>query len=118
MPACRPAAISVLPGHDVGPALVAHPGVDAISVTGGVAAGRAIAASAGLKPVILELGGNSPNIVHLDADLDWAARALVAGGFSNTGQNCNSVQRIYAHSSVIDELLGAAARPHRRAGRR
>ena len=100
-----PAAISVLPGHEVGPALVSHPGVDAISVTGGVAAGRAIAASAGLKPVILELGGNSPNIVHIDADLDWAARALVAGGFSNTGQNCNSVQRIYAHSSVIDELL-------------
>ena len=100
-----PAAISVLPGPEVGPALVAHPDVDAISFTGGVAAGRTIMASAGLKPVILELGGNSPNIVHLDADLDWAARALVAGGFSNTGQSCNSVQRIYVHASVHDDLL-------------
>jgi acyl-CoA reductase-like NAD-dependent aldehyde dehydrogenase len=100
-----PAAISVLPGAGVGPALVEHPDVDGISFTGGVAAGRTIAASAGLKPVILELGGNSPNIVHADADLDWAARALVAGGFSNTGQSCNSVQRIYAHRSIHDELV-------------
>ena len=100
-----PAAISVLPGPDVGPALVADPGVDAVSFTGGVAAGRSIAANAGLKPVILELGGNSPNIVHSDADVDWAARALVAGGFSNTGQSCNSVQRIYAHAEIHDELL-------------
>lgn len=100
-----PAGISVLPGSEVGPALVEHPDVDAISFTGGTAAGRKIAANAGLKPVILELGGNSPNIVHLDADLEWAASALVAGGFSNTGQSCNSVQRIYAHGSVIDELV-------------
>lgn len=100
-----PNAISVLPGSGVGPALVQHPGVDAVSFTGGVPAGRNIAATAGLKPVILELGGNSPNIVHEDADLDWAARALVAGGFSNTGQSCNSVQRIYAHSAIHDELL-------------
>ena len=99
-----PAAVSVLPGSDIGPALVEHEGVDAISFTGGVAAGRRIAASAGLKPVILELGGNSPNIVHEDADVDWAARALVAGGFSNTGQNCNSVQRIYAHALICDQL--------------
>jgi acyl-CoA reductase-like NAD-dependent aldehyde dehydrogenase len=106
-----PAAISVLPGSDVGPQLVTHAGVDGISFTGGVEAGRRIAAAAGLKPVILELGGNSPNIVHSDADLDWATRALVAGGFSNTGQSCNSVQRIYAHASIHDALidrLGAA----------
>jgi acyl-CoA reductase-like NAD-dependent aldehyde dehydrogenase len=100
-----PAAISVLPGSGIGPALVAHPGVDAISFTGGVDAGRRIVADAGLKPVILELGGNSPNIVHADADLDWATRALVAGGFSNTGQSCNSVQRIYAHVSIHDDLV-------------
>ncbi|MGH2456422.1 MAG: aldehyde dehydrogenase family protein [Candidatus Limnocylindria bacterium] len=100
-----PAAISVLPGSGVGPALVRHAGVDGISFTGGVAAGTSIAAAAGLKPVILELGGNSPNIVHRDADLDWSARALVAGGFSNTGQSCNSVQRIYAHASILDDLV-------------
>lgn len=99
------AGISVLPGSSVGPALVSHPGVDAVSFTGGVAAGTAISANAGLKPVVLELGGNSPNVVHEDADLDWAVRALVAGGFSNTGQSCNSVQRIYVHASVIDDML-------------
>lgn len=100
-----PEAISVLPGTAVGPALVAHPGVDAVSFTGGVAAGKRIVADAGLKPVILELGGNSPNIVHADADIAWTARALVAGGFSNTGQSCNSVQRIYAHTSIHDALV-------------
>jgi acyl-CoA reductase-like NAD-dependent aldehyde dehydrogenase len=104
-----PSAIGVLPGSAVGPALVEHPDVDAVSFTGGVAAGRKIAASAALKPVILELGGNSPNIVHSDADIGWAVRALVAGGFSNTGQSCNSVQRIYAHESVIDELVETLA---------
>jgi len=99
-------AISVLPGSDVGAALVQHSGVDAISFTGGMSAGRSIAATAGLKTVILELGGNSPNIVHADADLGWTVSALVAGGFSNTGQSCNSVQRIYVHESVLDELTG------------
>jgi acyl-CoA reductase-like NAD-dependent aldehyde dehydrogenase len=100
-----PAAISVLTGDTIGPAMVTHDGVDAISFTGGVPAGRAIAATAGLKRLVLELGGNSPNIVHADADLAWTASALVSGGFSNTGQSCNSVQRIYAHASIIDELI-------------
>lgn len=99
-----PGAVSVLPGPEVGQALVAAPGVDAVSFTGGVPAGRAITRDAGLKRLILELGGNSPNIVHADADVEAAVSALVAGGFSNTGQSCNSVQRILVHESINEDL--------------
>ena len=70
---------------DIGRTLVDHPGVDMISFTGGTAAGRAIAEAAGrrLAPVILELGGKSPNIVFADADLTAAAKGVAAGIFSS-----------------------------------
>ena len=109
-----PAAISVLPAQgETSRALVADDRLDAISFTGGVEAARAIGAAAPLKRLLFELGGNSPNLVHEDADLDWATAALVAGGYSNTGQSCNSVQRVIAHRSIVHELterLAAAAR--------
>lgn len=100
-----PKAISVLPApSELTLSLVAHEDVRVVSFTGGPAAGRAIAEAAALKRIALELGGNSPNLVHLDADLDWATRALVAGGFSNTGQSCNSVQRILVHRDVEERF--------------
>jgi acyl-CoA reductase-like NAD-dependent aldehyde dehydrogenase len=98
-------SISVLPGGaEAGSALVSHPDVDFISFTGGRATGELIARSAGVKGVVLELGGNSPNIVHADANIPWTARALALGAFSNSGQSCNSVQRVIAHESVAEEL--------------
>ncbi len=107
------AAISVLPGaSDASRALVSDDRVDAVSFTGGRSAAAAIGAAAPLKRLLFELGGNSANIVHGDADLDWAAAALVAGGFSNTGQSCNSVQRVIAQRDVVEglvERLAAAA---------
>jgi acyl-CoA reductase-like NAD-dependent aldehyde dehydrogenase len=103
-------AIGVLPGGaDTGTALLASPLVDLISFTGGVAAGRAIRAAAGTRPVLLELGGNSANLVCPDADLELALLECVSGGFSNNGQSCNSVQRILVHRDQHDAFTAALA---------
>ncbi len=99
-------AISVLPSaSDASRALVADARVDVVSFTGGRTAAEAIGAAAPLKRLLFELGGNSPNLVHGDADLDWAAEALVAGGFSNSGQSCNSVQRVIVQRDAADALV-------------
>lgn len=107
-------AINVVPGnrHTV-QALVADRRVDMFTLTGSRAAGEAVVANAGLRRVTLELGGNSPNIVHRDADLGLAVSACMRGGFANTGQSCNSVQRIFVHRTIADafvEQLVAATR--------
>ena len=99
-------ALSVLPGGaEVVKGIVADDRVDAVTLTGGHAAAAAIANAAPMKKLLFELGGSGPNVVHADADLDWAASALAAGGFSNTGQSCNSVQRIIAHRSIAPDLI-------------
>jgi acyl-CoA reductase-like NAD-dependent aldehyde dehydrogenase len=107
-------AFSLVPGgHETVDALVDHPGVDAFTFTGGRAAATAISRKAGTRHASYELGGNSPNIVHRDADLELAARECVTGGFRNTGQSCNSVQRIFVHRDVAqaftDRLVALAA---------
>jgi acyl-CoA reductase-like NAD-dependent aldehyde dehydrogenase len=76
--------------------------VNVISFTGGVEAGRNICAMAGMKKVILELGGNAATIVHEDADIARAAQLCARHGFSNSGQTCISVQRIYVHHSILE----------------
>jgi acyl-CoA reductase-like NAD-dependent aldehyde dehydrogenase len=103
-------AVGVLTGGtDTGAALLGSPLVDLISFTGGVAAGRAVRAAAGARPVLLELGGNSANLVCPDADIELALRECAGGGFSNNGQSCNSVQRILVHRSRHDEFTAALA---------
>jgi len=92
------------PGSVVGRALVECPDVDMITFTGSVATGRTIRASAGLKKVTLELGGNSAVIIEPDADLDSAVARIVQGGYGFSGQICISVQRVYVHESVADEF--------------
>lgn len=100
-----PAAISVLPGGaEVGSQLASSPQVGAISLTGGTRAGRSVAAVAVDKKLVLELGGNSANIVCSDANLESAASMLVAGAYANSGQACNSVQRVLVDDSVYDHL--------------
>ena len=99
-------AISVLPAHgEPSRAIVADERVAAVSFTGGRVAAEAIGAAAPLKRLLFELGGNSANIVHSDADLDWTASALSAGAFSNTGQSCNSVQRVIVAHDVVTPLV-------------
>lgn len=90
-----------------GAALVKSEHSDMICFTGSTATGRKIAEQCGkmLKPVILELGGKDPMIVFADANLDRAARGAVWGGFSNSGQTCISVERVYVESSVHDKFV-------------
>ncbi|NMP23116.1 aldehyde dehydrogenase family protein [Sulfobacillus harzensis] len=85
---------------EIGAQLVAHPGVKLISFTGSAAVGQTIRKNAGLRPVLLELGNNSANIVHRDADLEMAARVLAARAYGYAGQVCISVQRMYVERSV------------------
>ena len=100
-----PEAISVLVGPAaVGLALAANPGVQAITFTGGRRAAQEIWRAAPLKRIVMELGGNSANVIFDDADLDLAAAECVRGAYSNSGQSCNSVQRIIAPASLATEL--------------
>lgn len=80
---------------------------DKIMFTGAVATGRRVAALCGehLIPCTLELGGKAALIVCDDADLERSARAIVFGGFANSGQVCISVERVYAHASIHDALV-------------
>lgn len=101
-----PGAVNVVTGDgSTGAKLLADPRVDMITFTGGRATGEAVRSAAGMRKVTLELGGNSPNVVHADADLAHAVEACVTGGFGNTGQSCNSVQRILVHGSVATEFI-------------
>lgn len=79
---------------------------DKIMFTGSVATGKKIAAVAAgnLTSCVFELGGKDPMIVFDDADLELAAGAAVWGAFCNSGQSCSSVERLYVHESVADEL--------------
>lgn len=85
-------------------AIAAHPGVSLISVTGGTAAGRALATAAGAKRFVAELGGNSANIVCDDADLEDAVTRIVPSAFDASGQQCISAQRVIVDTRVIEHF--------------
>jgi len=103
-----PEAVQLLHGDGrVGAALCAAPEVGAISFTGSAATGAAVARAAGAKRLVLELGGNAATIVCEDADVPAAARICAATGYSNSGQSCVSVQRVYVHRDRYDEFLDA-----------
>ena len=94
-------------GETTGAALVAHPGIDMVGFTGGTATGRLVAATAGrnLKPVALELGGKSANLVFDDADLDRALDAALAGIYANNGQQCLAGSRILVQRGIADAFI-------------
>jgi aldehyde dehydrogenase (NAD+) len=94
-------------GPEVGEALVTHPDVAHVGLTGGTAAGRRIyeLAARGLKTVTLELGGKSPNIVFDDADLDQAVKGAVSGIFAASGQSCQAGSRLLLQSSIHDRFV-------------
>ncbi len=103
-----PGVVNVITGRGetAGAALVAHPDVRKISLTGSSATGRIVMANAArsLKRVTLELGGKNAQIVYGDADMDAAAQGVMLGAFMNQGQVCTSGSRIFAHRSIVDDL--------------
>ncbi|OLT38672.1 aldehyde dehydrogenase [Saccharomonospora sp. CUA-673] len=82
-------------------------GVDKIAFTGSAATGKKVMASAAetLTPVVIEAGGKDPLLVDADADLEAAADATVWGAFSNAGQTCAGVERVYVHERVYDAFV-------------
>lgn len=102
----------VLGEAEAGEALVAHPGVDAVTFTGSVPVGRAIAAVASARgaKVQLELGGHNAAIVCADVDPAWAASIVVGGAMGATGQKCTATRRIIAVGDAYAPLLAEVAR--------
>ena len=104
--------VTGLPG-EFGDAMITDPDADLITFTGSVAVGKYIAAKAGYKRLVLELGGNDPLIVMEDADLAKAAELAVAGATKNSGQRCTAVKRILVVEKVAErfaELVTEKAR--------
>ncbi|KQY55697.1 aldehyde dehydrogenase [Aeromicrobium sp. Root495] len=99
-------------GDELGRALVAHEGIHKISFTGSVPTGKAIMASAAptLKRVTLELGGNDAGIVLEDADPDVIGADLFWAAFSNSGQVCAALKRLYVPADKVDAYAAAIAR--------
>ena len=90
---------------DVGAKLTGHRDVASVVFTGSVATGEKVAREAGLKNRILELGGNGPQIVLADANLEAAADAAVMGCFYLAGQVCTAAERVLVHSDVHDRFV-------------
>lgn len=87
--------------------LITHPDIKTVMFTGSTDMGKKIMAlaSQNLTNIILELGGKDPMIVCQDADLERAARGAVWGAFTNCGQSCGSVERLYVHSSLAQKFI-------------
>ncbi|HEV3479108.1 MAG TPA: gamma-aminobutyraldehyde dehydrogenase [Gaiellaceae bacterium] len=110
-----PGVLNVVTGDGVpaGEALVTHPDVRLVSLTGDVETGRAVArtAAASLKRVHLELGGKAPVVVFDDADPAAVAAGVRVAGFWNAGQDCTAASRILAgpriHDALLEELVPA-----------
>ncbi|TFH00833.1 MAG: aldehyde dehydrogenase family protein, partial [Calditrichales bacterium] len=79
--------------------------IQMVTFTGSPEVGWAIKNKSGRKRVTLELGGNAGVIIHDDADIDYAARRCVTGGFTQSGQSCISVQRIYLHENIYHSFM-------------
>ena len=101
--------LNVVCGHGdpAGQALVDHPDVDMVSLTGSVETGKRIAASAAttLKRVHLELGGKAPVVVFDDVELESALETIAGTGYYNAGQDCTAATRVLAGPKVYDEVV-------------
>jgi len=98
-------------GETAGAALVAHPKVAMVSLTGSVETGKQIARDAAdtLKRVHLELGGKAPVIVFDDADVEAVVATLTEAGYYNSGQDCTAPCRVLAGSKLFDDFVAGLA---------
>jgi aminobutyraldehyde dehydrogenase len=106
-----PGVLQVVTGDGVpaGDALVRHPRIRLVSLTGDTATGKLIAANAAqtVKRVHLELGGKAPMVVLDDADPATVAEAIKIGGYFNSGQDCTASSRILVSERLYDDVLSA-----------
>jgi len=108
-----PGALNVVPGtgSEAGVALASHKGINQLTFTGSVEVGVAVAkmAAENVVPVVMELGGKSPNVVFADADVDLAIAGVAKAIFQNAGQTCSAGSRLLverrAHDAFVDRLV-------------
>jgi acyl-CoA reductase-like NAD-dependent aldehyde dehydrogenase len=99
-------SVSILPmTRELGDRMVADDRFKLLTFTGSPSVGWRMKERAGKKKVVLELGGNAGVIIDKSADLDWAVRRNLVGGFAYAGQVCISVQRMFIHEAVWDEFM-------------
>jgi acyl-CoA reductase-like NAD-dependent aldehyde dehydrogenase len=99
-------SVSILPmTREIGDRMVADERFKLLTFTGSPSVGWRMKERAGKKKVVLELGGNAGVIIDKSADLDWAVRRNLVGGFAYAGQVCISVQRMFIHEDVWDEFM-------------
>ncbi|MDF2472371.1 MAG: glyceraldehyde-3-phosphate dehydrogenase [Anaerocolumna sp.] len=92
-------------GSEIGDYIVTHPGINFINFTGSTEVGLSISKQVNMVPLLMELGGKDAAIVLKDADLDFAAKNIIAGAFSYSGQRCTAVKRILVLNEVADQLI-------------
>lgn len=92
-------------GSEIGDYIVTHPDISFINFTGSTEVGLDISKKVHMVPLLMELGGKDAAIVLKDADLPFAAKNIVAGAFSYSGQRCTAVKRIIVLNDVADELI-------------
>jgi acyl-CoA reductase-like NAD-dependent aldehyde dehydrogenase len=108
-----PGVLNVLPGlgPEAGAALASHPGINQLTFTGSVEVGIAVAkmAADNVVPVVMELGGKSPNIVFADADMEETVQGVANAIFQNAGQTCSAGSRLLVQRQAHDELVARLA---------
>ena len=108
-----PGVLNVLPGSgpEAGAALASHPDINQLTFTGSVEVGILVAKAAAenIVPVVMELGGKSPNIVFADCDFDVTVQGVANAIFQNAGQTCSAGSRLLvhknAHRTLVDKLV-------------
>jgi len=91
-------------GSEIGDYIIEHKEVNFINFTGSTPIGERIGCLAGMRPIMLELGGKDAALVLEDADLEHAAKQIVVGAFSYSGQRCTAIKRVIVLESVADTL--------------
>ena len=108
-----PGALNVVPGtgSEAGVALASHPDINQLTFTGSVDVGVAVAkmAADNVVPVVMELGGKSPNIVFADADLELTVQGVANAIFQNAGQTCSAGSRLLVERGAHDALVARLA---------
>jgi acyl-CoA reductase-like NAD-dependent aldehyde dehydrogenase len=104
-----PGVLNVVPGtgSEAGTALASHPGINQLTFTGSVDVGIQVAkmAAENVVPVVMELGGKSPNVVFADADFDLAVQGVANAIFQNAGQTCSAGSRLLVERSAHDPFV-------------